>query len=162
MRLPRCRRPQSIRPPVSSISRPCWRILPESGSLPTGRYVLLVKPRRHIEWGRRSPMLGATPCLLSSALPATTTLMHPILRHRQTGRPSMKKAKLNGTGQSGGAQRGSQPQSPTRRDGKATQRVVKPVLGAEASAELRNRLVAELDHLGSGGRRCIVGASFSW
>ena len=61
-----------------------------------------------------------------------------------------EKAKLNGTGQSGGAQRGSQPQSPPRRDGKAMQRVVKPVLGAEASAELRNRLVAELDHLGSG------------
>jgi hypothetical protein len=64
--------------------------------------------------------------------------------------PGLEPVKLNGGGQSSGGQRGSQPQTPPRRDGKALQQAVKPVLGAEASAELRNRLIAEVDNLGSG------------
>jgi hypothetical protein len=66
-----------------------------------------------------------------------------------------EKARLNGSGQSGGAQRGSQAQATPRRDGKPTQHASKPVLGVEASAELRNRLIAELDHLGSGDDAAI-------
>jgi hypothetical protein len=66
-----------------------------------------------------------------------------------------EKASLNGSGQSGGAQRGSEAQATPRRDGKATQQAAKPVLGVEASAELRNRLIAQLDHLGSGDDAAI-------
>jgi hypothetical protein len=61
-----------------------------------------------------------------------------------------EKASLNSSGQSGGAQRGSKAQATPRRDGKTTQQAAKPVVGAEASAKLRNRLIAEVGNLGSG------------
>ena len=61
-----------------------------------------------------------------------------------------EKLTLNGNGQSSGAQQGSPPQATPRRNGKTLLPVIKPVLGAEASAESRNRLIAELGHLGSG------------
>jgi hypothetical protein len=63
--------------------------------------------------------------------------------------PGPEKSKLNGSGQSSGGLQGSQPQVPPQRGGRATQPAVKPVLEAEASAELRNRLIAEVDNLGS-------------
>jgi ERF superfamily len=62
----------------------------------------------------------------------------------------LEKAKLNGNDQSSGGLHSSQPQATPRRGGKAAQKAVKPVLGAHASAELRNRLIAEVDILGSG------------
>ena len=66
-----------------------------------------------------------------------------------------EKASLNGSGQSNGGPQNSRPQATPRRDGKASQHAVKPVLGAEASAELRDRLVAEVDNLGSGDDAAI-------
>jgi hypothetical protein len=60
-----------------------------------------------------------------------------------------EKATANGSGQLNDNQRGSHSQAAPRPAGKATPRGVKPVLGVEASAELRDRLIAELDHLGS-------------
>jgi ERF superfamily len=66
-----------------------------------------------------------------------------------------EKSKLNGNGQSSGAQRDSQPQATLRRDGKASLPAIKPVLGTEASAELRDRLVAEVRNLGSGDDAAI-------
>jgi hypothetical protein len=64
--------------------------------------------------------------------------------------PGLEKSKLNGDGQSSGAQQGSQPQATPRRDAKTSLPATKPVLGTEASAELRNRLVAEVHNLSSG------------
>jgi hypothetical protein len=64
--------------------------------------------------------------------------------------PVPEKPKANGSALASGGQWASQPQPPLHRTGKATQQAVKPVLAAEASAELRTRLVAELDDLGSG------------
>jgi hypothetical protein len=61
-----------------------------------------------------------------------------------------EKSKLNGNGQSSGAQQGFQPQATLRRDGTTSLPAIKPVLGAEASAQLRDRLVAEVHNLGSG------------
>ena len=69
--------------------------------------------------------------------------------------PGLEKAKLNDSGQSSGGQRGSQRQAPLHRNGKITQPALKTALGADASAELRNRLVAELEHLGSGDDAAI-------
>jgi ERF superfamily len=66
-----------------------------------------------------------------------------------------ERAKLNGSGQSSGGRRSFQPQATPRRDGKGTHKAIKPVLGAETSAELRNRLIAEVDHLGSGDDAAI-------
>ena len=66
-----------------------------------------------------------------------------------------EKANLNGSGQSNGGPQNSRPQAIPRRDGKALQQAPKPVLGAEASAELRDRLVAEVDNLGSGDDAAI-------
>ena len=66
-----------------------------------------------------------------------------------------EKSKLSGNGQSGGTQQGSQPQGTPRRYGTATEPAVKQILGVEASAEVRNRLIAELDHLGSGDDAAI-------
>ena len=42
-----------------------------------------------------------------------------------------------------------------RRDGKTGSNSTKPILGAEASAELRDRLLAELNELGSGDDAAI-------
>jgi hypothetical protein len=64
--------------------------------------------------------------------------------------PGLEKAKLNGTAQSSGAWQGSKRQTTPRRDAKASLTAIKPVLGADASAELRNRLIAELDDLDPG------------
>jgi ERF superfamily len=66
-----------------------------------------------------------------------------------------EKASPNGSGQSNGGLQNSRPQATPRRDGKASQYAVKPVLRAEASAELRDRLVAEVDNLGSGDDAAI-------
>jgi hypothetical protein len=66
-----------------------------------------------------------------------------------------EKSKLSGNGQSSGTQQGSQPKGTPRRYGKATELAVKQILGVEASAELCNRLIAELDHLGSGDDAAI-------
>ena len=49
-RSPPSRRPRSIRPPVSLISLLSWRTPQANGSLPTGRYVRLVKPPPRVEW----------------------------------------------------------------------------------------------------------------
>jgi hypothetical protein len=64
--------------------------------------------------------------------------------------PVPEKPKANGSARASGGQWASQPQPHLHRTGKATQQAVKPVLAAEASAKLRDRLVAELDGLGSG------------
>jgi ERF superfamily len=61
-----------------------------------------------------------------------------------------EKASMNGSGQTNGTLQNSRPQATSHRDGKASQQAVKPIFGAEASAELRNRLVAEVNNLGSG------------
>jgi hypothetical protein len=66
-----------------------------------------------------------------------------------------EKASLNGSGQTNDALENSRPQATSHRDGKGLQQAVKPVLGAEALAELRNRLVAEIDNLGSGDDAAI-------
>jgi ERF superfamily len=71
---------------------------------------------------------------------------------RSSGR---EKASLNGSGQTNGALQNSRPQATSNRGGKASQKAVKPIFGAEASAELRNRLVAEVDNLGSGDDAAI-------
>src|SRR6202140_4214322 len=76
--------------------------------------------------------------------------------------PVSEKSKLNGNGQSSGAQQGSQPQGTPRRYGKATELAVKQILGVEASAELCNRLIAELDHLGSGDDAATWAHAFFW
>jgi hypothetical protein len=60
-----------------------------------------------------------------------------------------EKAGLNGGGQSNGGQQDSPPQAKLHRDAKAGQHAFKPILGADASAELRNRLIAELSNLAS-------------
>ena len=53
MRSPRCRPRRSIRPPASSISRPCWR-MPRANGLPrTGRSAPSPTPPRRIGWARR-------------------------------------------------------------------------------------------------------------
>jgi ERF superfamily len=67
----------------------------------------------------------------------------------------LEKSKLDGSAQSSGGQRGSQPQVPPHRVGKASQQAVKPVLRADASAELRNRLITEVDNLGSSDEAAI-------
>jgi hypothetical protein len=69
--------------------------------------------------------------------------------------PVSEKSKLNGNGQSSGGLQSSRPQATLRRDGKTLLPAMKPVLGAEASGELRNRLIAEVDNLGSGDDAAI-------
>ena len=53
MRLRRCRRPPSTRPPGSSISPRCWRMPLANGSPPTGRSAPSARPRHRSGWERR-------------------------------------------------------------------------------------------------------------
>jgi ERF superfamily len=87
-----------------------------------------------------------------------------IMPTNQTSAPA-KSARRNLSGQSHGRINGGQrfhaPTAGSRRDRQIHSSSATPTLGAEASAELRDRLVAELNELGSGddaatwARRCL-------
>jgi len=87
-----------------------------------------------------------------------------IMPSNQTSAPA-KSARRNLSGQSHGRINGGQrfhaPTAGSRRDRQIHSSSATPTLGAEASAELRDRLVAELNELGSGddaatwARRCL-------
>jgi hypothetical protein len=60
-----------------------------------------------------------------------------------------ERAKLNGSGQFNGGQQSFRPRAAPRRDGNAPQQAIRGALGPDASADLRNRLITELEGLGS-------------
>ena len=59
------------------------------------------------------------------------------------------RAPANGSGQLNGGQQDQAPGAPSRRSGEVPRQTATAVLGAEASVELRNRLIAELNQFGS-------------
>jgi ERF superfamily len=62
----------------------------------------------------------------------------------------LEKSRTNGSGQTSGGERRSQLQASQHRSGKAAPQANRPALAAGASAESRDRLVAEIHNLGSG------------
>lgn len=59
------------------------------------------------------------------------------------------RAPANGSGQLNGGQQDQAPGAPSHRSGEGRRQTATAVLGAEASVELRNRLIGELNQLGS-------------
>ena len=149
MRSPRCRRPRSTRPPASSISRPCWRILRGNGSPRTGRSAPISEtatPHRMgaaLTYARRYALFTLVGIAGEDDLdaPDLATPTKPASAPEKPKEGSNRR--LNG-GQRNPVQRSI---SPPRRKDHATS--ANPILGPEASAELRDRLLAELDDLGS-------------
>ena len=153
MRSRPCRPRRSTRPPVSSISRPAGACLggmdcvglaglrdSETATPPAWRGADLCAPLRSVHTGRhrRRGDLDA-PDLATPTTPAPG----PEKPKGATNR------RLNG-GQGSPVQRAS-----LRRDGKIPATSANPILGPEASAELRNRLLAELNDFGSGDEAAI-------
>jgi len=66
-----------------------------------------------------------------------------------TNRSGPEKTKVKGNAQLNGGQNNSKERVTPPRDGKVAARAVKSILGAEASAELRDRLISGLNNLGS-------------
>ena len=104
-------------------------------------------------WGRRSPMRAVMPYSLLSGLPARMILMRPISERRQL----RLRRQQSPTCQSVGAKRWSVERRPnrgastgaSRRNRQVRSRSSASMLGTEASAQLRDRLVAELNELAS-------------
>ena len=154
MKSPRCRPPRSIKRAVSSISPRCWRMHPENGSRQIGRSVRSARRQPRIVWDRRSLMRGAMRCSPSSASPGRTTrdldapdLITPTNQPSATANLETGNLARQRNGRLNGGQRGRASTAVSRRDPQVPSNSAP--LGPQASAELRDSLVAELNELGS-------------
>jgi ERF superfamily len=149
MRSPPCRPRQSTRPPASSISRPCWR-------MPRGKWIAS-------DWPVCAISETATPHRMGAALTyarryALFTLVGiageddidaPDLNAPMPPTSAAPKPAPNEHGRLNGGQRHFPQQIPGRRGAKVALNPAKPILGAEASAILREKLVGELRAIAS-------------
>ena len=72
-----------------------------------------------------------------------TISMLPISRRRRTERQDKLEPQAQADGRSNGGQQSQAPQAGLRRNAKTGSNSAKPILGPEASVELRDRLLAE-------------------
>jgi len=137
------------RPPVWSISRLYWRTRLENGSHRIGRSVPSVKLQHHIEWGAALTYARRYALFPLVGIAGEDDLDAPDLTTptQKTSGPVQLIGSGNGRLNSG--QHNLARPTANRRNGNTSSNSATPVLGPEASAELCDRLLGELNNLSS-------------
>ena len=140
MKSQRYRPPRLTRQRASSVSARYWRMRRENGLPRIGRSVPSVKQRFRIGWERRSPMPGDMHSSRWSELPVKMIWMRQISLHQRRQRRKWRGPTGNNKGHLNGRLDGGR---------KAVSSPSKPIFDLEASATLRDRLLAEVKDLNS-------------